>query len=66
MIKSDLGKKRLILFTTQDFPEKVREGNQGRNMVAGAEAEVMEKYFLLTCSTWLALPVFLYNQGPVA
>lgn len=35
------------------------ELNQGRNLKAGADAELMEEHCLLACSPWLAQPVFL-------
>ena len=35
-----------------------QELKQGRNLEAGANAEVMERCCLLTCPAWLAQPVF--------
>jgi hypothetical protein len=36
-----------------------KEIEKGRNLEAGADAEVMEGCCLLACSSWLAQPVFL-------
>jgi hypothetical protein len=36
-----------------------QELKQGSNLEAGADAEAMENYCLLACSSWLAQPVFL-------
>lgn len=39
------------------------EGNPGRKLKPGTEAETMEEHCSLTCLTWLARPPFLYNPG---
>ena len=39
---------------------------QGQDLGAGAEAEAMEGYCLLACSSWFAQPAFLQNKGPPA
>jgi hypothetical protein len=40
------------------FLKDVWAGTQDRNLEAETKAEVMEKYCLLACSSWLAQPVF--------
>lgn len=37
------------------------DGDQGRDLERGTEAEVMEE---CTCSLWLAQLTFLYSTGP--
>lgn len=41
------------------------EGTHDRNPEAGAEAEAIEKYCLLTCSLQFIQLAFLYNLGTV-
>ena len=53
-----LGEER-VYFSVTLRSYATAEGSQGRNLVAGAEAEAMEEYFLLACSSWLAPPAFL-------
>jgi hypothetical protein len=42
-------------------PNPLAKGNartQGRNLEAGIEAEARKECYLLTCSSWLAQPIF--------
>jgi hypothetical protein len=61
MMKKQLGRKgfiQLILPYCCSSPKKVRTGTQA-GQEAGADAEVMERYSLLTCFPWLAQLDFL-------
>lgn len=49
-----------------DSSMELRPGTQGRNLKAGAEAEAMEEFGLLPCSSWLAQSAFSYNPVPHA
>jgi len=70
VIESKLGREGRIQLMPHPLclsPEEVRkEFTQSRNLEAGADAEAMEGSCLLACSSWLALPAFLYNPGPPA
>ena len=45
---------------------ELRPGTQGRNLTAGTEAEAMEEFGLLPCSSWPAQSAFSYNPVPHA
>jgi hypothetical protein len=56
--KSNLGRKlyNSSLQITGHAPSSkvIRTGTQGRNLVTGADAEAMEKYYLLAGPSWFA------------
>jgi hypothetical protein len=63
MTKDNLGGKGLFglhfQITVHHLRKSGQELKQGRNLKIGAEAEAIDKYYLLVCSSWLAHPVFL-------
>jgi hypothetical protein len=59
MTKKQLGEERICSACPSIVRGSGKELKQGRNLKAGADAETMDGYCLLACSSWLAQPSFL-------
>lgn len=46
--------------------DRTEYGTQGSNPDAGIKTEVTEEHSLLTFSSWVIQPAFLYNPVPTA
>jgi hypothetical protein len=52
-------KRKGFISAYRSTSQTISEGNQGRNLEAGADTEDMAGCCLLACSLWLAQPAFL-------
>jgi hypothetical protein len=61
--KSFWGEKDLFhLIVCNPAAREVGAGTQSRELEAGTDKEAIGECCLLTCSSWLAQPTFLYNS----